>query len=159
MVLFSGRNDRRIPYIAFMENSTREDCLFICFDGGIYAAISEAAFTAEPEELEKKIKEKDYADMPEFVGTTDADKVYKMHRLMCRVALKEGYHVDHKSTMAPSGKEYGGKVRYWNGFYFNEEGETKVRGFYKSNADLVCSDKRAYKIVKWMYNCLKEYME
>ncbi len=157
--LVFDRNDWRIPYIAFMENSTREDCLYICSDGDIYAAVSEVAFTTKTEELEKKIKEKDYADILEFVGTTDADKVYEMHQLMCKVAIKEGYYFEYESITAPKGKEYGGKVRYWNGYYYNDEEAMEVCGFYRSNAGVICSDKRAYKIVEWMYDCLKEYME
>lgn len=149
----------QVPYIAFMENSTREDCLYICSDGNIYAAISEEAFTMTPEELERRIKENDYADILKFMGTTDASNVYRMHRLMCKVAIKGEYLLLDETIIEPDRDEYGEKKRYWNGYYYNEYGKVDVFGFYRSNSDVICSDKRAYKIVNWMYDCLKEYME
>ena len=133
--------------------------LHICSDGNIYAAISEEAFLKTPEELEKRIKENDYADMLKFKGTTDADKVYRMQRLMCKVAVKDGYYLLDKTIVGPNGNEYGGRIRYWNGYYYDEQGNVNVCGFYMSNSDKYCSDARAYIIVDWLYDSLKEYME
>ena len=159
VVIRNKKLEQQIPYIAFVENSTREDCIFICSDGDIYAATSEDAFTMDFAEMAKKIQEDDYADVLEFVGTTDAKKVRKKYRLFLKVVLRDGYYVTSKYKIMPTSKEYGGKVRYWSGIYYDDEGVLKSCGIYQSNADMVCSDIRAYKIVEWMYNCLKDYME
>lgn len=82
-----------------------------------------------------------------------------MYRLFSSVVLNEDYRVKSKKKIVPASQEYGGKVRYWYGRYYDEEGELHTRCIYQSNADKFCSDIRAYSIVRWMYNCLKDYME
>ena len=154
-----SRKEHRIPYIAFRVSSTIEDGLYICSDGDIYGAISDVAIKLTPEELEKRIKENDYADILKFKGTTDADKVYKMHRLMCRVVLKEGYYILDKTIVGPNSGGYEDKVRSWLGYYYDENGDVELVRIYKSNSDKYCSDARAYIIVDWLYDSLKEYME
>ena len=159
VVIRNKKLEQQIPYIAFAENSTREDSIYICSDGDIYAATSEDAFTMDFAEMAEKIQEDDYADVLEFVGTTDAKKVKKMYRLFSSVVLNEDYRVKSKKKIVPTSQEYGGKVRYWSGRYYDEEGELHTRCIYQSNVDKFCSDIRAYSIVRWMYNCLKDYME
>lgn len=159
VVIRNKKLEQQIPYIAFGENSTREDCIFICSNGEIYAATSEEAFLMDLSETAKKIQEDDYADILEFVGTTDAKKVKRMYRLYSTVVLNEDYRVKSKKEIVPASQEYGGKVRYWYGNYYDEEGELHTICIYQSNADKFCSDIRAYSIVRWMYNCLKDYME
>lgn len=164
VVISNKETEQQIPYIAFVENSTREDCLFICANGDIFAATSEEAFIMDFSELAEKIQEDNYADILEFMGTTDAGKVKKMYRLYSSVVLKDGYYVTSRKEEGPAlqvygGKEYGGKVRYWSGIYYDDEGELMSRGIYQSNSDMICSDIRAYVIVEWMYECLKDYME
>jgi len=159
VVIRNKKLEQQIPYIAFMENFSRSECLFICSNGDIYASISEEAFTMDFSEMAKKIQEDDYADVLEFVGTTDAKKVKKMYRLYSSVVLNEDYRVKSKKRDEPASQEYGGKVRYWYGIYCNDDGEFLTKKIYQSNADKFCSDIRAYSIVRWMYNCLKDYME
>lgn len=158
-VLVVARREEKIPYIAFMENHTREECLFICANGDIYASTSEEAFTMDFAEMEEKIQANDYADILKFMGTTDAKKVKKMYKLYTSIVINNEYHVANKKGEQPASQEYGGKVRYWSGIYYNDEGELVTRNIYQSNAGKVCSNKLAYIIVKWMYNCLKEYIE
>ena len=159
VVIRNKKLEQQIPYIAFMENRSRSECLFICANGDIYAATSEEAFTMDFSEMAEKIQEDDYADVLEFVGTTDAKKVKKMYRLYSVVVLNENYRVKSKKKIVPASHEYDDKVSYWSGLYYDDEGELMPRVIYHSNADKVCSDIRAYKIVEWMYNCLKDYME
>ena len=77
VVIRNKKLEQQIPYIAFVENSTREDCIFICANGDIYASTSEEAFTMDFSEMAVKIQGDDYSDILEFVGTTDAKKVKK----------------------------------------------------------------------------------
>ena len=158
-VVTNRKLEQKLPYIAFMENSTREDCIFICANGDIYAAASEEAFVADLSETAKKIREDNYGDMLELVGTTDAGTVKLMYGLYLAVVLKDEYFVTSVYKDVPAFKEYGGKVRYWTGVYYDEKGEMMPRGIYQSNADKVCSDMRAYIIVGWLYDCLKDYIE
>ena len=159
--------NKQIPYIAFMYNSTRENCLYICTDGDIYASTSEESFVMSHEEVIDKIKQNDYSDILKYVGKTNAGKVRKMYRLFSRVVLDEDYYVDYISMDVPASTEYGGKEGYWYGIYeseydeFNEieEGELMTCAIYISNAGYYCTDKRGYKIVDWMHEVLKDYMK
>ena len=100
-----------------------------------------------------------------FIGGTCG--VRKMYRLFSRVVLDEDYYVSYISMDVPASTEYGGKKGYWYGIYeseydeFNEieEGELITCVIYISNAGRYCTDKRGYKIVDWMYEVLKDYME
>ena len=51
------------------------------------------------------------------------------------------------------------KILFIQPTIYDDEGELMPRVIYHSNADKACSDIRAYSIVRWMYNCLKDYME
>lgn len=165
--VFRMIQNKRIPYIAFMYNSTREDCLYICSDGDIYASTSEESFVMSHEEVIDKIKQNDYSDILKYVGKTNARKVRKMYRLFSRVVLDEDYYVDYISNSVPASTEYEGKNGKWYGIYACEadeyegceEGELWSCVIYYSNADRCCTDKRGYKIVDWMYECLKDYMK
>jgi len=150
-------NRREIPYIAFMENFDRSSCLYICANGYIYASTSEEAFTTPIAELSEKIQCNEYADILKFVGTTDARKVYNMYCLFEKVVVTEDYYIASKSNSGPASDKYGEKVRYWTGIGYNEDGHLTYYTIYQSKSDKICSDKRAYKILEWMYECLKDY--
>lgn len=156
-------DNREIPYIAFMENFDRANCLYICANGDIYASTSEEAFSTPLAELSAKIQREEYADILEFVGTTDAKEVRKMYRLFCSVVLKEGYYCSNRTNTEPdAGGTSGGyenKVRYWSGMYYNDKEKLVTKMIYESKSDKICTDKRAYKIVEWMYECLKDYFD
>ncbi len=94
-VVTNRKLEQKLPYIAFMENSTRED---------------------------------NYGDMLELVGTTDAGTVKLMYGLYLAVVLKDEYFVTSVHKDVPAFKEYGGKVRYWTGVYYDEEGKMIPRG-------------------------------
>lgn len=149
---------RTVPYIAFMQNSTRTNCLYICSNGDIYAATSEESFVMDFPELIECIKEKEYADILEYVGSTNRWEVQKMHRLFREVVVNEEYRVYPRRPDGPSADEYGGSEGYWGGIYY-DDGIPKYKEIYTSNADMLCTDERAYEIVDWMYDCLKDYMK
>lgn len=159
VVISHKKAEQLVPHIAFVENSTREDCLFICASGDIYAATSEEAFLMDFSQLAEKIQEGNYADILKFMGNTDAGKVKKMYQLYSSVVLNKDYYVAHKKGAEPAQNEYGGKARYWSGVYYNDDGVLMTRGIYQSNMNKICSDTRAYDIVEWMYDCLKGYIE
>lgn len=156
--VFRMVQNKQIPYIAFKYNTRRENSLYICSDGKIFVSTSEEAFMMAKEEIITKIKQNDYSDILEYVGTTKPAKVRKMYRLFSRVVLKEDYRVRRLYYAVPASAEYGGTVGYWYGVYSGGDGKLKVKTIYHSNSEEYCSDKRAYKIVDWMYECLKEYM-
>lgn len=153
------KQNKRIPYIAFMYNSTREDCLYICSNGKIYAAVSEESFVMSHEKVIQKIKQNDYGDILEYVGSTNASKVCKMYRLFSKVVFSEDYFVKDIRNFGPALTEYDGKEGHWYGLYSDEKGKLMTAVIYHSNVDKYCTDERAYKIVDWMYDTLKDYMK
>lgn len=167
IVFIIVRNKQRecpIPNVVFIQNSTREDCMYICSNGNIYASISEEAFITPLSELDEKIQQNNYKDILEYVGTADSQKVHKMYSLFLRVVLKDGYCLKPKSNIIPNGSigvstanNYEDKRQYWTGIYYNDEGCLAYKAIYESGTDMVCSDKRAYKIVQWICDCLEEY--
>lgn len=150
--------NRQIPYIAFMSNHDRKTCLYICRNGDIYASLSEEAFLMNESDLIDKIRKNDYAGVLEYVGRTDARKVKEMHRLFSEVVLAEGYYVQFPSSGIPNSAGYDDEKWYWYGLCYDEEGEVEIRVIYISDKVRECSDKRAYEIVDWMYDVLKDYM-
>lgn len=159
--------NKKIPYIAFMQNFDKETCFYICSDGKIYASTSEESFHLTSSELIERVQRDDYSDMLELVGRTSGMQVREMYRLFSDVVLDDEYRLRRKHlTVIDSyayegdfkGESYEDKVWYWYGIYYNEKGEADSRCFYQSLSDMVCSDKRAYKIVGWMYDTLKSYI-
>ena len=159
VVLFVGKvaENRQIPYIAFMSNADRETCLYICKNGDIYASLSEESFLMEKSELIEKIRKKDYAGVLEYVGETDAKQVREMYRLFSEVVLAEGYYVEVSDSGIPNSASYDEEAWYWYGLCYDEAKAVETRVIYISDDTRVCSDKRAYEIVEWMYDVLKEY--
>lgn len=164
IIVRSKQRERPIPNVVFIQNSTREDCIYICSNGAIYAAMSEEAFITPISELDEKIQQNNYEDILELVGTTDPQKVRKMYSLFLSVVVNDRYRLRPISNEIPNGStsvaaanNYENKKQYWTGIYYNDEGCLTTRGIYESRSDLICSDKRAYKIVQWIYDCLKEY--
>ena len=100
---------------------------------------------------------KDYAGFLEYVGETDAGQVREMYRLFSEVVLAEGYYVEFSSSGIPNSASYDDEKWYWYGLCYDETGDVETRVIYVSDDARVCSDKRAYEIVEWMYNVLKEY--
>lgn len=151
------KQNKRIPYIAFMHNADRAHCLYICSDGKIYASTSEESFVMDNADVIEKIRQNDYADILEYVGSTKAGKVRRMHRLFMRVVIDKEYYF--KRPMIQLFEESKGRKQYWSGMYYSEEGKPVTRSFYISNVTGKCTDERAYKIVDWMYGTLKDYMK
>lgn len=160
IVLLVGRmlECRQIPYIAFMSNRDRETCLYICRNGDIYTSLSEESFLMEKSELIEIIRKNDYGDVLEYVGKTDARMVREMHCLFSEVVLAEGYYVQYPKLGIPNSASYDEEKWYWYGLCYDEAGNVETRVIYISDGVRVCSDKRAYEIVDWMYDVLKNYM-
>lgn len=149
---------KQFPYITFMSNSDRETCLYICRNGDIYASLPEKSFLMDKSELIEKIRKNDYAGVLECVGETDAGKVREMYRLFSEVVLAEGYNVEYPKLGILNSASYDEEKWYWYGLCYDEVGDAETRVIYISDGVRVCSDERAYEIVDWMYDVLKDYM-
>lgn len=156
---------RTIPHIAFMHNTSRAKCLYICSDGNIYASTSEESFVMENSELAERIKQENYDDILVYVGHTNVRTLRKMYRLFTEVVVNQKYGVYSTVIEVPNSREYGGSGEYggseghWGGFYYDENRDIKYDSIYVSNADMRCTDERAMEIVDWMYETLKDYMK
>lgn len=149
---------RTIPHVSFMYNISRAKCFYICSNGDIYASTSEESFEMEFSELIECIKQKEYEDILIHVGNTDGRRVRKMYRLFLEVVVNEDYWVRPERYDGPQTGEYGGAEALFGGIYYDENRVPTYDKIYVSNADKLCSDERAYEIVDWMYEVLKDYM-
>ena len=149
---------RTIPHVSFMYNISRAKCLYICSNGDIYASTSEESFGMEFSELIECIKQKEYEDILIHVGNADGRKVRKMYRLFLEVVVNENYGVRPERYDGPQAEAYGGPEALFGGIYYDENRVPIYDTIYISNADMLCSDERAYEIVDWMYDVLKDYM-
>jgi len=149
---------RTIPHVSFMYNISRAKCFYICSNGDIYASTSEESFEMEFSELIECIKQKEYEDILIHVGNTDGRRVRKMYRLFLEVVVNEDYGVRPERYYGPQTEEYGGTEALFGGIYYDENRVPTYDTIYISNAGRICSDERAYEIVDWMYDVLKDYM-
>ena len=149
---------RSIPHVSFMYNISRNKCFYICSNGDIYASTSEESFEMDFSELIECIKQKEYEEILIHVGKTDGRKVREMYHLFLEVVVNEEYWVRPERYDGPQAEEYGGTEALFGGIYYDENRVPTYDKIYMSNADMLCSDERAYEIVDWMYDVLKDYM-
>ena len=150
---------KQIPYIAFMSNHDRETCLYICKNGDIYASTSGESFIMEKSDVVERICQNDYSDILNYVGSIKAREVRHMYDLFSEVVLDEEYRLRTLTYDEPEDPRYNPGKWYWYGWYYDEHGEFLSEIIYISDDDHECSDRRAYEIVDWMCEVLKEYMK
>lgn len=149
---------KKIPYVAFICNHRITPCLYICKNGDVYASTSEELFTSDMAEIEQ-IRRNGFADSINYVGSTNAREVCHMYDLFSEVVLDEQYRVNDMTDEGVPERRYNPKTRHWYGVHLDENGNAKVKMIYISDDDHECSDKRAYEIVDWMFETLKDYMK
>ena len=154
---------RKMPFLAFYSNGTREDGVYFCSNGDMYQGFSEESFLMPPDEIAQRIQNNDYDGLLKYLGNCGAAKTRQMYVLFHKVYMNDNYRLKDSPYGEPqggilgSGRDYDSKHQYWAGYFFDEEGKFNIGIFYISDDGKVCSDKRAYIIVKWMYQCLVKY--
>ncbi len=150
----------KIPYITFMHNFNRADCLFLCSDGSIYASTSEEAFLMSFSELAEKAEQKKYEGILELVGTTDAQKVREMYHVFYQVVVEEGIRFNYPMVEPNVEDPESEKERhYWKGLYYSDEGELEKDTFFIAKKQGTCSDERLLALMDWLHGCLSKHMK
>ena len=157
----------KMPYIVFCSNTTRMDDVFVCANGDIYLGYTEDSFIMPIEEIEKRIINNQYEGLLVYLGNCGVEETMEMYNLFYEVCVNDTYRFTGQSYIEPKNNDeiseneagYNSISRNWYGFYLDNNGENRLIEIYISNKGYECSDKRAYKIIEWMYDCLVKYAD